>query len=69
MSQSSRSRIRLAFGAAIVASMGFGVTQAVAKPQAAEVGPRTCPTGTVACTCGFQIIACVAPGGLCPHCP
>jgi hypothetical protein len=41
----------------------------VAKPQADDAGPRTCPTGTVACTCGVQVIACVAPGGLCPYCP
>jgi hypothetical protein len=69
MSQSSRSRIRLAFGAAMVASMGFGVTQAVAKPQAEDAGPRTCPTGTIACTCGVQVVACVSPGQPCPHCP
>lgn len=69
MSQTSRSRIRLAFGAAMVASMGFGVTQAVAKPQPADAGPRTCPTGTVTCRCGIQVVACVAPGSACPHCP
>lgn len=68
MSQTSRSRLRLALGAAVVASMGFGVTQAFAAPRE-DAGPLVCSSTQVTCRCGLKVVACVAPGSACPACP
>jgi hypothetical protein len=69
MIQTSRSRLRLALGAAVVASMGFGVTQALAEPRTADAGPLVCKSTQVTCRCGLQVVACVSPGSPCPACP
>jgi hypothetical protein len=69
MIQTSRSRLRLALGAAVVASMGFGFTQGLAEPRTADAGPLVCKSTQVTCRCGLQVVACVSPGSPCPACP
>lgn len=69
MSQASRRRFHLAFAAAVVASMGFGVTQVLAAPRTADAGPLVCKSTQVTCRCGVQVVACVSPGSPCPACP
>jgi hypothetical protein len=68
MSHNFRSRLHLVLGTAVVASMGFGVTQAVATPRE-DAGPLVCNSTQVTCRCGLQVVACVSPGSPCPACP
>ena len=69
MTHASRRRVRLAFAAAVVASLGFGAAQAVAEPRAEAAAFPTCEWWQNACYCGLELVACVSPGNLCPQCP
>jgi hypothetical protein len=58
--------MRLAFGAAVLATAGFGVRTAVAEPAPAREAALACPTGYYECICeGF--VTCRRFG--CPICP
>jgi len=58
--------MRLAFGAAMLATMGFGVRTAVAAPTPAAEAALACPPGYYTCVCdGVEF--CRRFG--CPICP
>jgi hypothetical protein len=58
--------MRLAFGAAVLATAGFGVRSAVAEPTAAREAALTCPVGYYACVCDGYNLCRRFP---CPTCP
>lgn len=58
--------VRLAFGAAVLATAGFGVRSAVAEPAPARETALSCPVGYNECICdGYTLCRRTA----CPICP
>jgi hypothetical protein len=52
MSHTSRRKLQLVFGAAVFASLGFGVTQVAAEARAAEESRSICaPPRPYECVC------------------
>lgn len=59
MSQTSRRKLQLVFGAAIFASLGFGATQVVADTRPAEAARYACsPARPIECFCEEGIVYC-----------
>jgi hypothetical protein len=58
--------IRVAFGAAVLATTGFGVRSAIAEPGAVREAARVCPPDTYTCICD-GVVTCRRIG--CPLCP
>jgi hypothetical protein len=58
---------RLAFGAAVLAMTGFGVSSAVAEPVSAGETALACPPGYYECSCEPGITFCRRTA--CPICP
>ncbi|HYW14483.1 MAG TPA: hypothetical protein VE871_21125 [Longimicrobium sp.] len=59
--------MRLAFGAAVLAMTGFGVSSAVAEPAPAREAAMACPPGYNECSCEEGITICRRTA--CPICP
>jgi len=68
MSQTFGRKLRMALGAVVCASMGFGVVQVKASPAESEASRLACAPGEIECWCPDFGSYCVW-GTKCPQCP